>query len=259
MPTGGKLTITTANVALGLKAVTPYSEVQPGEFVALSVADTGCGMDEQTCSRAFEPFFTTKGVEQGTGLGLATVYGIIRRSRGIVNLDSTPGAGTRFTIYLPRAAIGIKPRQVEERPADDPRGSETVLVVEDEDVLRKLVQRILEVHGYTVHAASNGTAALRFLEQSSGIVKLLLTDIVMPQMSGIQLVAEARRRHADLPALFMSGYPDLAEPQGDGIPHGAELLCKPFTSDALARAVRKALDSAPVRASSAAGPVQLHS
>jgi CheY-like chemotaxis protein len=205
-------------------------------------------MDEPTRSRAFEPFFTTKGVEKGTGLGLATCYGIIRRSRGIVQLDSTPGVGTRFTIYLPRAAIGIKPRRIEDRPAEDPRGTETVLVVEDEDVLRKLVQRILEVHGYTVHAVSNGPAALRFLEQSAGTVELLLTDIVMPQMSGIQLVSEARKRQADLPALFMSGYPDLADPSGNGIPRGPELLCKPFTSDALARAVRKALDSASVRA-----------
>jgi signal transduction histidine kinase/ActR/RegA family two-component response regulator len=259
MPTGGKLTITTANAALGLKAVTPYPDVQPGEFVVLSVADTGCGMDEQTRSRAFEPFFTTKGVEKGTGLGLATVYGIIRRSRGIVQLDSAPGVGTRFTIYLPRCAIGITPRQIDERPADDPRGSETVLVVEDEDVLRRLVQRILEVHGYTVHAASNGPAALGFLRRSAGTVDLLLTDVVMPQMSGIQLVAEARRLRADLPVLFMSGYPDLADPSGNGIPRGPELLCKPFTSDALARAVRKALDSGSVRATPAAGQARLHS
>jgi signal transduction histidine kinase/ActR/RegA family two-component response regulator len=258
MPGGGQLTISTANVSLGLKAVAPFSDVKPGDFAELSVSDTGCGMDEQTRSRLFQPFFTTKGVGQGTGLGLATVYGIIRHGHGFVRVESQPGTGSRFLIYLPRTPLGIAPREVDAQPTDDPRGSETVLVVEDEDVLRNLVQRILVVHGYTVFAAPNGRDALDLLRDGARGAHLLLTDIVMPQMTGLQLAEETRRLRPELPTLFMSGYPDLADPTGSHIPRGADLLCKPFTSDALARAVRQALDRSRVVAPSAAGPVPAH-
>jgi CheY-like chemotaxis protein len=245
-------------VWLGLKAVASFSDVKPGDFVELCVSDTGCGMDEQTRSRVFQPFFTTKGVGRGTGLGLATVYGIICNGHGFVRVESQPGAGARFLIYLPRAPLGIAPRDVDAQPADDPRGSETVLVVEDEDVLRNLVQRILVVHGYTVFSASNGREALDLLRDGARGAHLLLTDIVMPQMTGLQLSEEARNLHPELPTLFMSGYPDLADPTGSHIPRGADLLCKPFTSDALARAVRQALDRSRGRAPSIAAQVPVH-
>jgi signal transduction histidine kinase/ActR/RegA family two-component response regulator len=258
MPGGGRLTISTTNVWLELKAVASFSDVKPGDFVELCVSDTGCGMDEQTRSRVFQPFFTTKGVGRGTGLGLATVYGIICNGHGFVRVESQPGAGARFLIYLPRAPLGIAPRDVDAQPADDPRGSETVLVVEDEDVLRNLVQRILVVHGYTVFSASNGREALDLLRDGARGAHLLLTDIVMPQMTGLQLSEEARNLHPELPTLFMSGYPDLADPTGSHIPRGADLLCKPFTSDALARAVRQALDRSRGRAPSIAAQVPVH-
>jgi len=239
MPTGGKISISLANMTLELKDVLHHDDIRSGDYVSLTVADNGCGMDEATQARAFEPFFTTKGAEKGTGLGLATVYGIVRRCRGIVQLKSTVGEGTQFKIVLPRAAVGIKPRSVHTPVLADPRGSETILVVEDEDSLRRLVQRVLEVHGYTVMTADRGAAALELL-RSGQKCDLLLTDIVMPGMNGRALGAEARKLFPDLPMLYMSGFHELDESSADA--DDTRLLSKPFSSDVLTMAVRTALD-----------------
>jgi CheY-like chemotaxis protein len=245
MPEGGRIRISTANVTLRARDVTHRQGVQPGEFVAVSVIDGGCGMDEKTKARIFEPFFTTKDLNKGTGMGLATVYGIVQRSRGFIEVDSEPGRGTCFTIYLPRASVGIAPRQVTDRPEVDPRGTETILVVEDEEVLRNLVRRILEVHGYTVITVNSGDEACQVLEQQKVEPDLVLSDVVMPGLSGVNLARRLQDRGSKLPVLLMSGYPDLADEQPAAI--AGEILCKPFTSEMLVRAVRQALNSSPVR------------
>ena len=243
MPHGGNVTISTSNVTFRARDVTHRPGVQPGEFVAISVADAGCGMDEKTRARIFEPFFTTKDPGRGTGMGLATVYGIVSRCRGFIDVISRPGAGTRFTIHLPRAAIGIAPRQISDRPTLDPRGSETILVVEDEDVLRNLIRRILEVHGYTVVVAGTGAAALETVQQNSRI-DLILSDVVMPEMDGITLTNRLREQGSRIPVLLMSGYLDVAE-SSEAAESQFQVLAKPFTSDVLVRAVRDALNSSP--------------
>jgi two-component system cell cycle sensor histidine kinase/response regulator CckA len=239
MPTGGEISIALANATLELKDVVHHDDVRPGEYVSLIVADNGCGMDAATQARAFEPFFTTKGVDKGTGLGLATVYGIVRRCRGVVQLQSAPGEGTRFTILLPRAAVGIAPRVVQAPVPPDARGVEKILVVEDEDPLRRLIQRVLEVHGYTVVSADQGIAALDLLKSGQSF-DLLLTDIMMPGMNGRALASEARRMFPELPLLYMSGFHELEDSCGSQ--DDARLLSKPFSSDVLTRAVRAALD-----------------
>ncbi|MFO1093197.1 MAG: response regulator, partial [Planctomycetaceae bacterium] len=238
MPAGGTLTISVANAFLGLKEISSYPEVRPGDFAVLTVADTGCGMDETTQARAFEPFFTTKNVDRGTGLGLATVYGIVRDCGGFIEIASTLGAGTRFSIFLPRAPVGIRSRPSDEQPIPIPRGTETVVVVEDEDVLRNLVQRILEVHGYHVHSCSSGFEALDLLRETANDVDLLLTDVVMPHMNGPDLVQAANQIRPELPAMLMSGYPSLADQPEAESQIATDLLTKPFTSEGLARAVR---------------------
>ena len=244
MPDGGRITIALANVSLTAREVLAFQDARPGDYVELSVADTGCGMDHETQARAFEPFFTTKEQDKGTGLGLATVYGITRRNHGIIKIDSSPGRGTRFSICFPRASIGIKPRQVHALPRQDPRGSETLLIVDDEDALRRIIQRILEVHGYKVLAADSGSAALKLLRRPQQTCDLLLTDVMMPQMKGTQLAEEARKLRKELPIVLMSGYYGCAESLNGS--NDLPLLVKPFSSDVLVQTVRRALDHMPV-------------
>lgn len=240
----GVVTIATRNEQLGLKEVAVHPHLKPGDFLAVSVADTGCGMDSETVARMFEPFFTTKEVQHGTGLGLATVHGIVQRAGGFARVESAPGRGTRCTLYLPRAAVGIAAREVHAPLPEIVRGSGNILVVEDEEALRCLIGSILEVHGYRVQMVSNGREALtRFLADPDG-VDLLLTDVMMPEMTGQQLAAHFHRVRQTLPLLLMSGY---AETPGADLPDTVPLLAKPFTSDALVQAVQGALQGAVVR------------
>jgi two-component system, cell cycle sensor histidine kinase and response regulator CckA len=242
MPHGGRLTIETANVELNEADARSHPELRLGAFVMLAVRDTGCGMDSSTRARVFEPFFTTKDVGKGTGLGLATVYGIVQQSGGHINLESEPGLGTTFRIYFPRVEEVVTPQ-----PAHAPRtaasaGQETVLVVEDEPGVRTLVCEVLRRHGYTVLAAANGDEAVTRCTQHPGRIDLLVTDVVMPVMSGRQLADRLVEQNAAMKVLYMSGY---VNPEGDhATPWNGRraFLQKPFKPDALARQVRLVLD-----------------
>jgi signal transduction histidine kinase len=238
MPDGGKLTLETSAVDLGEEAARRLG-LSPGPHVELAVIDTGCGMDEVTKSRAFEPFFTTKGPGHGTGLGLATVYGIVRQSHGAVTCDSEPGQGTRFSIFLPRIDRCTEP--VIRKPENDmePCGSETILLAEDEDAVRGLIRQVLEAHGYTVIEARDGAEALGLGQRHR--FDLLLTDVVMPGLGGGTLAQRLAAVRPGVPVLFMSGYAvdRLAREVPDS---GAALLPKPFTTAGLTRKVREVLE-----------------
>jgi PAS domain S-box-containing protein len=247
MPDGGTLTIETSNVELAgpteVASTHGESAAQPGAYVLLSVSDTGTGMDDATLARVFEPFFTTKGVGKGTGLGLATVYGIVRQSGGLIQVDSRVGAGTRFQIYLPRVARVEAPRAATEAPA--PRGAiigQRVLVVEDEEMVRKLVCRILKTAGYEVTAAANPGEAILITERPSEVIDLLLTDVVMPRMSGKELADRVRTGRPGIRVLYMSGYTDEAIDHHGVLEPGVHLISKPFTGDRLLAEVRSALE-----------------
>jgi len=245
MPRGGKLTIETANVELDEHYVQRHVTVTPGSYVMLAVSDTGCGMDAETQARIFEPFFTTKEPGKGTGLGLAMVYGIVQQSGGYIWVYSEVGRGTTFKIYLPRVAAEPPVAPSGERGAP-PRGSETILLVEDEAQVRALARLVLEGCGYTVLAASCGDEALRLAAEHLGPIHLLLTDVVMPGMSGRELAQALAARGHPVPVLYTSGYTNDAIVHHGVVDDEFVLLQKPFTPDALARAVRRALDTAAV-------------
>jgi PAS domain S-box-containing protein len=239
MPSGGQLTIETDNVELDVHAHDFRPEVRPGSYIRLVVRDTGCGMDEETRSHIFEPFFTTKGLGKGTGLGLATVYGIVKQSDGYIYVDSDLGQGTTFRVYLPKvksaASAHPEPRRVEKG-----RGAETILLVEDDDAVRAITRHVLEVNGYRVLEASRGIEAIRLFEESSGSIHLLLTDVVMPEMSGCELAQRLMNGRPGLRVLFVSGYTDAAVRHS--MIQDAPFLQKPFSMDALTRTVRETLD-----------------
>jgi two-component system cell cycle sensor histidine kinase/response regulator CckA len=211
----------------------------------LDVTDTGDGMDATTRSRVFEPFFTTKEVGKGTGLGLATVYGIVKQSNGNIWVQSEPGRGTMFEVYLPLAERGPEDEEArpEEQAAAVPRGSETILLVEDEEAVRDLAREVLRGQGYTVLSARHGAEALLTSEAHGGPIELLLADVVMPGMSGIELAGRLTALRPDIRILFTSGYAGdrLGHPGHGGAP--PDLLQKPFTPETLARRVRQALDA----------------
>src|SRR5881628_486526 len=210
MPNGGKLTIETQNVELDQEYVRGHLSAQPGPYVMLAVSDTGVGMDAATQSRIFELFFTTKEQGKGTGLGLATTYGIVKQSGGNIWLYSEPGRGTTFKIYLPR--VDQAPEQLAAAPAarETPRGTETVLLVEDDDAVRTLTQKMLAAHGYTVLAAGGGAEALELAAGHTGPIHLLVTDVVLPGMSGRDLAARFRSGPPGVKVLYTSGYTDEA-------------------------------------------------
>jgi signal transduction histidine kinase/HAMP domain-containing protein len=242
MPNGGRIIIETSNVELGGQPAGRHGGVSSGWHVMLAVRDTGTGMDAETQARIFEPFFTTKGPGKGTGLGLATVYGVVNQSGGSISVDSEPGAGTTFTIYFPRVD-GI-PEPVEKAAGLPPsRGSETILVVEDENEVRALVQRVLEDYGYGVLSAGRGAEALRIAEQRSGPIHLLLTDIVMPEVSGPALAERLVSLRPEMAVLYMSGYTDASIIGHGHLGQGIPFIQKPFTPEALARKIRAVLDS----------------
>jgi two-component system, cell cycle sensor histidine kinase and response regulator CckA len=235
MPRGGKVVIETANVDLEDGPASKNLGVKPGSYVMLAFSDTGTGMDPVTRSRMFEPFFTTKEPGKGAGLGLATVYGAIKQNDGQVTVYSQPNCGTIFEIYLPR----VQPEAAEE-PRTSAKGSETILVVDDEEGVRKLVAAILKSNGYDVLEAANGPAALTVYEKNSHKIGLVLTDIVMPQMSGVEFGREIAGRAPGLRILYMSGYRNITGEDGD-VPQ--PFLHKPFTPDVLLAKVREVLDA----------------
>ncbi len=239
MPRGGKLTIQTANVDLDQSDARGPLALPPGSYILLAISDAGCGMDVETQSRIFEPFFTTK--EKGTGLGLSTVYGIVKQSGGNISVSSKPNHGTTFKIYLPRAGDEGKTAKPTVSPAADLKGSETVLLVEDEPSVRSLVRSVLQSKGYTVLEASRGDEAVEISQQHSGPIHLLLTDVVMLGMSGRELAERLESIHPEAKVLFMSGYTDDAILRHGVLGAGTAFLQKPFTPETLAAKVRNTL------------------
>jgi two-component system cell cycle sensor histidine kinase/response regulator CckA len=254
MPSGGKLTIETANIYLDDAYARKHAAVLPGPYVMLSVSDNGTGMDAETQSHIFEPFFTTKDQGKGTGLGLATVYGIVKQSGGYIWVYSEAGWGTTFKIYLPRIVDAAEPLEPL-RPVAQPRGSETILLVEDEDGVRELTREILTMNGYTVIAARHGTEALEVCQRHPGEIALMLTDVVMPQLSGHELMERIKVFRPALRVLYMSGYTDKAIVRHGMLASDIAFLQKPFTPDALTRKVREVLDRAGGEARPAGSPV----
>jgi PAS domain S-box-containing protein len=246
MPTGGKLTLETADVTLDAEYARDHWPVTPGHFAMLAMSDIGSGMDELTRSRMFEPFFTTKGAGQGTGLGLATVYGIVKQSNGFIYVYSEPGKGTSFKIYFP--LLDQAPDQYVTRPDSEatPSGTETILLAEDATAVRVAARQILERFGYTVLEAANGTDALN-TAQNGAAIDLLLTDVVMPEMSGRELVERFAKLRPNTKVLFMSGYTDDAIVRHGVLRPGTAYLQKPFSPDKLGRKVREVLDSLAVQ------------
>jgi CheY-like chemotaxis protein len=243
MPQGGTLTIETTNVAGHALVAHRQASVPPGSYVRLAVHDTGVGMDAATRSRLFEPFFTTKAPGQGTGLGLSTVYGIITQSEGHIAVDSAPAHGATFTIYLPRVEEAIAAGQRARARPETPRGRETVLVVEDEASVRSVARTMLELHGYRVLEAGGGEEALRIGARPEGPVQLLLTDVVMPGMSGPEVAQRLSRVHPELKVLYMSGYTDEAILR-HGVPElSPAFVQKPFSAETLGWKVREVLDA----------------
>lgn len=243
MPHGGKLTLETKNVYLDEDYARRHLGVRPGHYVLMAMSDTGVGMDQETLSHIFEPFFTTKEKGKGTGLGLSTVYGIVKQSGGNIWVYSEPGKGTTFKIYLPRVEQEADPIEIKPRPDEVPTGSETILLVEDDAAVRHLAREILQMSGYTVLEASSGVEALHIIESYGGQIDLMLTDVVMPQMSGPELVAQAASRRPQMKVLYMSGYSENIIAHHGIVDPGIHFLPKPFTPEALALKVREVLDS----------------
>ncbi len=242
MPMGGKLCIDTANVTLDDRYVALYPDAHTGEHVLLAISDTGCGMDAATQARIFEPFFTTKGPDLGTGLGLATVYGIVKQSGGHIEVHSKPNRGASFMIYLPRERETVVSEQAHPTLDAPPLGSETVLLAEDEDAVRTLTRLALQREGYTVLEARNGEEALMIGHQYQGAIHLLLTDLVMPKLSGRQLAEQLLKARPAVKVLYVSGYMDDAIIRHGLLMASTAFLQKPFSPDLLAQKVREVLD-----------------
>jgi PAS domain S-box-containing protein len=241
MPDGGKLQIETANREFDDAYCSEHPGAKPGRYVMLAVTDSGAGMTPQTLAHIFEPFFTTKEVGKGTGLGLATVYGIVKQSGGYIWVDSALGIGSSFQIYLPRVDESVS-KPVAEAPTDNLRGNETILLVEDADALRKLAHSFLSDHGFQVMVAENGEEALRVAERHGRPIDLLVTDVVMPGMNGRALADRLLAKQPKLKVLYISGYTDSFIAGHGVLEEGTFLLHKPFTEEVLIRKVRDVLD-----------------
>jgi signal transduction histidine kinase len=241
MPEGGKLTIETANVDLDEAYARGHLPVKPGSYVMLAVTDTGVGMDEETTRRIFEPFFTTKEMGKGTGLGLSTVYGIVKQSGGYIWVESSPGRGTAFKIHLPPSLEAAARPPAFKPAADSASGTETILVVEDEDGIRELVSKVLGLGGYTVLSAAGGKEAAAAVDRHEGPIHLMLTDMVMPGMSGPELADRLKSKHSSMKVLYMSGYADDAVLRHGELAPGMPFLQKPFTSATLTQKIREVL------------------
>jgi PAS domain S-box-containing protein len=244
MPGGGRLVIATRNLTLSAADLADRPLVAPGRYVQLTVEDSGTGMNEETAARLFEPFFTTKGPGKGTGLGLATVYGIVQQSGGIIEVKSTPGQGSTFTTLLPYVDAPPEASHATVPPISPPTGSETILLVEDEPALRAIARRALERRGYRVLEASDGEMALALATAHPERIDLLLTDVVMPRLSGREIADALTVSRKDLKVLYMSGYTDDAIVQHGVLDPTLAFLQKPFTPDLLTQKVREVLDAA---------------
>ena len=240
MPKGGSLTIETCNVDLGEDYVRTHIAVRPGPYVMLAVSDTGTGMDTETLAHLFEPFFTTKGQGKGTGLGLSIVFGIVKQSGGNIGVYSEPGKGTSVKIYLPRVDQGAASEPEHLAGAPD-RGSETILLVEDEDMVRKLVRETLEREGYKLLDAAGPMEAQKLVQNYHGPIHLMITDVVMPKLSGRELADRVLRQRPDIKVLYMSGYTDNAVVNSGVLDNEMAFLQKPFTPGVLTRKVRQVL------------------
>lgn len=244
MPEGGKFSIKTDNVHIGPDQVRQYSGLVAGEYIMLTVGDTGVGMSEEVKARIFEPFFTTKGVGKGTGLGLSTCYGIVSRHGGCITVDSAPGQGTTFRIYLPRAEEPPSPESSEDELASNPlAASETILLAEDESMVREVTACVLREHGYVVLEACDGEDGLRMArEQAGSPIHLLLTDVIMPQMNGRELAKQVTALYPETAVIYMSGYTDDILTSSDVGVSTEVFMQKPFSLEVLLQKVRAALD-----------------
>jgi PAS domain S-box-containing protein len=246
MPTGGRLMVETRNVTVGEEVRLDAVGVAPGSYVLLAVRDTGLGMDAEVRSHLFEPFFTTKEKGRGTGLGLSTVYGIVQQSGGSIAVESAPGQGAIFRIYFPRVDQGASVVRTSAETTAQASGHETILLVEDEPAVRGLVHETLRLQGYTVLVARHGIEALLASAKCVGPIHLLLTDVVMPQMSGPEVAVKIQIARPEIKVLYMSGYPDHPVFDQDGVSHLTGFLQKPFSPPALVQKVREVLDSVKV-------------
>ncbi|MGH9356469.1 MAG: ATP-binding protein, partial [Terriglobia bacterium] len=244
MPGGGKVTLETANVTLGsAQGMRHEPPMPPGHYVMIAVSDTGIGMDRETQNHIFEPFFTTKEEGKGTGLGLATVYGIVKQSGGYIWIYSEAGQGTTFKVFLPRTQEAVAEALVPGAKASPKGGTETVLVAEDEIAVRSLVRSVLESSGYTVLDGDCGDAALQIARDYRGRIRLLLTDVIMPRMSGRELADRVQALDSQIRIVYMSGYTEKAIVHHGMLDADAVLLQKPFSPADLVRKVREVLDA----------------
>ena len=246
MPEGGLLTIGAAPTEVD-EATAAHYEVTPGAYVSLTVQDAGSGIDAELLDHIFEPFFTTKEPGQGTGLGLSMVYGMVKQSKGFLAVDSQPGLGTKFTIWLPRAADGAQPAAAEnvaaQRPALAGARDETIMLVEDEDGVRDLAEMTLAELGYEVVTARDGGDAARLLKELTGPIHLLLTDVVMPGWHGPEIARSVRAERPQIKVIYMSGYPARGNGHTDDVTLDDHFIQKPFKPEDLVALVRKVLDS----------------
>jgi CheY-like chemotaxis protein len=241
MPMGGELTLETSNVELDAGASAGL-DIQPGQYVSLRVTDTGVGMDAETISQIYEPFFTTKEEGRGTGLGLATVFGIVKQSGGDIVVESIPGQGTTFRVFLPRAHASVDRIEPDGPSTEAPQSSETILLVEDEVLVRGLERKLLEQRGYTVLEAESVGHALELARDHDGVIDLLLTDVVMPELSGRELAQRLTLVRPEMRILYTSGYAADAISHHGVLEPGIAFLPKPLTATSLAQKVREVLD-----------------
>jgi signal transduction histidine kinase/CheY-like chemotaxis protein len=246
MPEGGTITVRTSNTVLDAAQASQRAPMIAGEYVMFSVADTGHGMDDKTKALIFEPFFTTKEIGKGTGLGLATVYGVVKQSGGFIWVESAPGKGTTFEIYLPKAQGKASALEVETKPSALPKGSETILVVEDESGVRELACEFLKVSGYAVLQAKDGVEALDVVSKHQGPLDLVLSDIVMPRMGGPELVARLQALRPETRAILMSGYAEYTATDGKQTSPQTPILQKPFSVASLVEKIREELSRMPI-------------
>jgi PAS domain S-box-containing protein len=245
MPDGGRLTIETSNIHLDRDYSAKHHNIEPGPWIMLTVSDTGCGMDAQTQARIFEPFFTTKEKGKGTGLGLATVYGVVKQSGGFIYVYSEVSQGTTFKVYLPQVMAEVDKEAAERMPAAPARGSETVLFVEDEESVRELVTEYLRGAGYKVLEASDGVQALEMAASHKGTIEILVTDVVMPRISGRELASQIAADRPNIKVLYISGYTDDSIFRHGVLQGGVAYLQKPFNLKAIAQKIREVLDGQP--------------
>jgi two-component system cell cycle sensor histidine kinase/response regulator CckA len=244
MPNGGRIRIVTEPTIVDQEFARSNPGALPGRYVKLTVSDNGAGMDPQTLSHVFEPFFTTKDVGKGTGLGLATVYGIVKQSDGYIRVSSVLGEGSRFEVYLPEVHDPVPEPKEAERPLPESDHGETILVAEDEDAVRALTCRILRKRGYHVLEARDGREAIEVASKHDGNIRLLVTDVIMPRLGGRELSENLSQLIPAIKVLFMSGYTDDQLLQRGVLQSGSgNFLEKPFTPDALARKVREVLET----------------